>query len=63
MEYIERPGTDSLALFLDIFNVSADAIITLDEDQRIRFFNPSASKTFGYESGEVLGQPIDLCSK
>jgi PAS domain S-box-containing protein len=60
VEVIGHPRIDSLAVFLDIYNISADAIIILDEDHRIRFFNPSASKIFGYEPSEVLGHPIDL---
>jgi len=36
-----------------------DAIITVDEDQRIVVFNDAAEKTFGVPSHEALGQKLD----
>lgn len=35
-----------------------DAIITIDNDHRIIFFNPAAEAMFGMNSGDALGQPI-----
>ena len=35
-----------------------DAIITIDNDHKIIFFNPAAEAMFGIESNEALGQPI-----
>lgn len=43
-----------------IIGISADAIIAVDRDQRITFFNDGAVRIFGYSPDEVLGQPIDL---
>jgi len=37
-----------------------DAVIVIDEDQRIRFFNRGAESIFGYEAPEVLGKPLDI---
>ena len=36
-----------------------DAIIAVDENQRIVVFNPAAEKTFGCSAQEVMGQPLD----
>ncbi len=36
-----------------------DAIVTLDENQRIVVFNPAAERMFGYSSADVLGHSID----
>jgi diguanylate cyclase (GGDEF)-like protein/PAS domain S-box-containing protein len=35
-----------------------DAVIMLDPDGRITFWNPSAVKIFGYEEGEILGRNL-----
>ncbi|MDE3126477.1 MAG: PAS domain S-box protein [Gemmatimonadota bacterium] len=43
-----------------IIGISADAIIAVDRDQRITFFNDGASRIFGYSPDEILGQPIDV---
>jgi PAS domain S-box-containing protein len=43
-----------------ILAISADAIITIDEKQRIVMFNKSAERAFGRSAADVLGQPLDL---
>ncbi|MBI2887541.1 MAG: PAS domain S-box protein [Chloroflexi bacterium] len=40
--------------------IATDAIISVDQDQRIIFFNRGAEILFGYHASEVLGQPLDL---
>lgn len=56
-----RGGTRSLTDFLlaDIVAIAADAIICLDEDQRITLFNEGAEQIFGWKSDEILGEPLD----
>lgn len=43
-----------------ILAVSADAIISLDDDYRIVLFNAGAEKIFGYSKDEVLGGTLDV---
>ena len=50
----------SEAKFAGIISISSDAIVSVDEEQRIIFFNQGAEQVFGYTGSEVLGQALDL---
>jgi PAS domain S-box-containing protein len=43
-----------------ILAISADAIISVDEQQRITMFNKGAESIFGYSANEAIGAPLDL---
>jgi PAS domain S-box-containing protein len=43
-----------------IVSISADAIVSIDEDQRITLFNEGAEKIFGYSKAEAIGAPFDM---
>lgn len=50
------PLSDSLVAA--ILSIAADAIICVDGEQRVTFFNEGASRIFGYDADEMLGQPL-----
>ncbi len=47
-------------LYGELVEVCEDAIITIDERQRICLFNRSAQRVFGYKAEEVLGEPMEM---
>ncbi len=51
--------TASEARFAGIVSIAADAIISVDEEQRITIFNSGAEAIFGYSAPELLGQSFD----
>jgi len=55
-----RKLDESEERFRAIAESSIDAIITSDADAKIIFWNKAASKMFGYEAHEVLGQPSSI---
>ena len=44
----------------ELLATAGDAIITIDEEQRICLFNRAAEELFGYSAMEVLDQPLDM---
>ncbi|MCY1077362.1 sensor histidine kinase [Archangium lansingense] len=49
----------SEARFAGIVSNAADAIISIDEEQKITLFNAGAERIFGYSASEALGRPLD----
>jgi len=54
----EQRLQESEAKFSGIVSISADAIISIDEEQRITIFNDGAEQVFGYSKAEAIGTPL-----
>lgn len=52
--------TEREARLSTILNLAPNAIITINDDQRITSFNRAAEQTFRYAAREVLGRPLDM---
>ena len=51
-----RAGEERMARILDS---AMDAIITVDEQQRITMFNPAAERMFGCPAADAIGVPLE----
>ncbi len=43
-----------------LWQTTADVVLMLDEDNRIRFCNPAITQLLGFSPEQVLGQPLDM---
>jgi len=50
----------SRELFEGILGIAADAVVSVDQSQRIILFNQGAERIFQYTAAEVLGQPLEV---
>ena len=55
-----RKAVQSQAHAGEILEIADDGIISVDQDQRIIFFNRAAERLFDYRRSDVLGKPLDL---
>jgi PAS domain S-box-containing protein len=58
-KHVEEALRESEERLAGIVSSAMDAIITVDENQRIVLFNEAAEQMFGCPVAEALGQPID----
>ena len=45
--------------FRGVVNFARDAIVSVDEKQRILLFNPAAERMFGHSASEMIGQSLE----
>jgi PAS domain S-box-containing protein len=57
---LERDLRLSEAKSSGIVSISADAIVSIDDNQRITLFNEGAEKIFGYSKLEAVGAALDM---
>lgn len=61
---LNRRSTDegdvSNAMLAGILAIAADAIVTVDDRQRIMNFNQGAEHIFGYSASEIIGQSLEV---
>ena len=57
---VEQALRASEAKLSGIISIAADAIVSVNEAQRIVIFNHGAEKIFGWSQDEVLGKPLEL---
>jgi len=50
----------SEAKFSGIISISTDAVVSVDEEQRIVLFNQGAERVFGWTAGEIMGGHLSL---
>jgi PAS domain S-box-containing protein len=56
---VERDLQQSEERFRSLFEFSPDAIIVTDQEGKIAEINGQVEKFFGYDRGELLGQPVE----
>lgn len=50
----------SRELFEGILAIAADAVVSVDQEQRIILFNQGAERIFLYTAAEAIGQPLEM---
>lgn len=55
-----RESPFTAAPYRAVFEAAPDGIVLVDGEGRIRDVNPKAEALFGYEAGELLGQPVEI---
>ena len=56
----EEAVRESEGRLAGILDIADEAVISIDQAHRIILFNKGAERTFGYEAGEVLGEPLEM---
>ena len=50
---------EQLAFQADVLSQVSDAVIAIDNEHRITYWNPAAEQLYGFTAAEVLGRPVE----
>jgi PAS domain S-box-containing protein len=56
----EQLRRDSEERYRTLAETATDAIVTIDQDSRILFANSAVERLFGYDSNDLIGQPLTV---
>ncbi len=56
----EEAVRTSQARYAGLISIANDAIISIDQQQRIEIFNEGAERMFGWKASEVMGRPLEV---
>ncbi|OGO48374.1 MAG: hypothetical protein A2Z30_08585 [Chloroflexi bacterium RBG_16_64_43] len=59
-ERAEAEEHNATSRMSDIMEMVGEAIVAIDDSQRIVVFNKGAERVFGYSAQEVIGRPLDI---
>jgi PAS domain S-box-containing protein len=57
---VEKSRDEINAQYRTIADTAPDAIISIDSDARILLVNPAATRIFGWDAPEMIGQPLTI---
>ena len=60
MTDVQNPSLNFAGLAEAILTTASDAIIATDRDGLITFWNPGATRIFGYSNDEAMGNTLDI---
>jgi PAS domain S-box-containing protein len=60
MTDVQNPSLNLAGLAEAILTTASDAIIATDRDGLITFWNPGATRIFGYSNDEAMGNTLDI---
>jgi PAS domain S-box-containing protein len=60
MTDVQNPSLNLAGLADAILTTASDAIIATDRDGLITFWNPGATRIFGYSNDEAMGNTLDI---
>ena len=56
---VRKQVEEQLAFQADVLSQVSDAVIAIDNEHQITYWNPAAEQLYGFTAAEVLGQPVE----